>query len=435
MRSNVSLLAPRVLIQHKSMPTSVDDLRASIEAHNATFEVLLSLIPPKYYLVKDEDADGAAPRKYQKHSKNQKTPKQAVKEASKKSRREKLDPANQKSLVDLQNEAAFEQEQENAAKKNKGKRKAPSPSPSADLDNDDDAMQVDGFEGSEGGDAPSLAPAVCEEGMVPMPQAESVTVLREKLHARMAELRRGGAQSSEPGNKDELLEERRKQRAALREKRRKETRERRRAEADTKKEKGQGKDKGLKGKSASTKIGQNQLIVPESPASGPSSNHDGPLTNVAFSALAGSTSKRAAQLKTASNLSQALTQLTARKEKLAALPEEKRKVAEERERWVKAEARVDGVKVKDNEGQLKKAIKRKEKEKVRSKKNWEERKEQLSASMAAKHKKRTDNIAMRNERRNEKKKGTKVKTKSRPGFEGKVLSKGNGKAKRSGRKK
>jgi hypothetical protein len=118
------------------------------------------------------------------------------------------------------------------------------------------------------------------------------------------------------------------------------------------------------------KIGQNQLIVPELPASGPSNNHDGPLTNVAFSALAGSTSKRAAQLKTASNLSQALTQLTARKEKLAALPEEKRKAVEERERWVKAEARVEGVKVKDNEGQLKKAIKRKDKEKVRSKKNW-----------------------------------------------------------------
>jgi hypothetical protein len=165
-----------------------------------------------------------------------------------------LDPANQKSIVDLQDEAALDQEQQKPAKKSKGKRKAPSPSPSADLDGDDDAMQVDGFEGSEGGDAPSPAPEIAEEEMVPMPQAESVAVLREKLHARMAALRRGGAQSSEPGNKDELLEERRKQRAALREKRRKETRERRRAETDTKKEKGQGKDKGSKGKSASTKV-------------------------------------------------------------------------------------------------------------------------------------------------------------------------------------
>jgi len=137
---------------------------------------------------------------------------------------------------------------------------------------------------------------------------------------------------------------------------------------------------------------------------GPSSHHDGPLTNVAFSALAGSTSKKAAQFKIASNPTQALTRLTSRKDRLAALPVEKRKAIEDRERWEKAEARVEGVKVKDSEGQLKKAIKRKEKEKVRSKKNWVERKEQVTASMAAKQKKRADNIAMRNERRNEKRK-------------------------------
>lgn len=110
--------------------------------------------------------------------------------------------------------------------------------------------------------------------------------------------------------------------------------------------------------------------LPGASSSGSSSHHDGLLTNVTFSALVGSTSKKAARLKTSSNLTQALAQLTSRKEKMAALPEEKRKTVENRERWVKAEARVEGVKVKDNEGQLKKAIKRKEKEKVRSKKNW-----------------------------------------------------------------
>ena len=42
--------------------------------------------------------------------------------------------------------------------------------------------------------------------------------------------------------------------------------------------------------------------------------------------------------------------------------------------------------------------------------------------MAAKQKKRTDNIAMRNERRSDKRKGIKTKksgAKGRPGFEGK----------------
>ena len=59
----------------------------------------------------------------------------------------------------------------------------------------------------------------------------------------------------------------------------------------------------------------------------------------------------------------------------------------------------------------------------------DDRKEQLEKSMAAKQKKRTDNIAMRNERRNDKRKGIKPKDKGRPGFEGKSFGKGKGKGK------
>lgn len=97
-------------------------------------------------------------------------------------------------------------------------------------------MDEDG--GKDVGDAMDV-----DDEMVPMPRAESITVLKDKLHARIAALRQPVAQNDEPGDRDELLEERRKQRAALREKRRKETRERRKAEAEGKRAKGKAKEK------------------------------------------------------------------------------------------------------------------------------------------------------------------------------------------------
>ena len=41
------------------MSTPQDVLRTSIETHNDTFESLLKLIPPKYYLVNEDDPDTA----------------------------------------------------------------------------------------------------------------------------------------------------------------------------------------------------------------------------------------------------------------------------------------------------------------------------------------------------------------------------------------
>ena len=83
-----------------------------------------------------------------------------------------------------------------------------------------------------------------------------------------------------------------------------------------------------------------------------------------------STTKQKAPLKALSNPSQALAHLEKHNSKLASLPEEKRKEIEERERWAKAEERARGGKVADEEKTLKKAVKRLEKTKSKSGKEW-----------------------------------------------------------------
>lgn len=89
------------------MPTSLEDLRGSLEKHNATFESLLNLIPARYYLVQELSEEQASfipflvmkglliisikiASKYQKNSKKHKAPKQAIKEATKKAKKEKV---------------------------------------------------------------------------------------------------------------------------------------------------------------------------------------------------------------------------------------------------------------------------------------------------------------------------------------------------------
>ncbi|KAF8643359.1 hypothetical protein AX16_009087 [Volvariella volvacea WC 439] len=435
------------------MPTATATLRASIERHNETFESLLKLIPAKYYLVQDGDSQGAS--KYQKHKK-QKAPKQAIKEASKKAKREKLDPDNNKTIVDLQNEAA-------AQSKKKGKGKAApesddeggSEDDDIDMDVDVEELEVQGEETSRrksrsktgAGDGDDEEASEASDGddddhmdaqdIVPI-STTGIEELREKLHTKMALLRRGGAGTGEPGDKDELIEERRRHRAALRERRRKETREKIRREKEAKGKKDKKKDGNDKDRRQEMKVQGNltktQLLVPDTP------HHQ----TLAFSSIVDSSSskptpsKKSQQVKASSNPKQALEQLTSRKERLASMPEDKREMIEEKDKWAKAEARMEGVKVHDDEARLKKAVKRKEKEKSKSKKQWDERKEQLVASMAAKQKKRADNIAMRNERRNDKRKGIKPKGsnnpkgKARPGFEGKSFG-GSGKFKGKGK--
>jgi hypothetical protein len=136
-----------------------------------------------------------------------------------------LDPENNKTLIERQKDALYTK-LDSKAKANAVM--VPSAPDDTHGNEDEDFGMNDGE----------------SETPIPMAPPTSITQLREKLHARIASLKQGGPR--EPtGGRDELLEERRRQRAALRAKRRKEKKERMRKEKEKGvKEKPKEKDKG-----------------------------------------------------------------------------------------------------------------------------------------------------------------------------------------------
>ncbi|KUJ10659.1 SURF6-domain-containing protein [Mollisia scopiformis] len=124
-----------------------------------------------------------------------------------------------------------------------------------------------------------------------------------------------------------------------------------------------------------------------------------------------------------------------KRQRIAGLDEEKRADIEEKDLWLNAKKRAHGEKVRDDTSLLKKTLKRKEKSKKKSEKEWTERKEGVAKSQAMKQKKREENLQKRRDEKGTKGKGKgkgksvkskKPKVKSRPGFEG---SFGSGKRK------
>jgi hypothetical protein len=127
----------------------------------------------------------------------------------------------------------------------------------------------------------------------------------------------------------------------------------------------------------------------------------------------------------------ALLKVQNQKKRLAAMDETKRKEIDEKETWLTARRRAEGEKVRDDETILKKAVKRKEKAKNKSEREWKERARGVETSMRDRQRKREENIRKRKEDKILGKSGKKksaTKKKARPGFEGRSFG-GGGKKK------
>lgn len=126
-----------------------------------------------------------------------------------------------------------------------------------------------------------------------------------------------------------------------------------------------------------------------------------------------------------------LAKIEQKKQKIAQMTPEEQAKHKEKDLWQRLMAHAEGVKVKDDEKLLKKALKRKEKQKLKSEIEWKERKQTVKDTIAARQKRREENLKARRENKGKKGKkapklkkftGTVHKTK-RAGFEGSAKSK------------
>lgn len=122
-----------------------------------------------------------------------------------------------------------------------------------------------------------------------------------------------------------------------------------------------------------------------------------------------------------SDLKTAVQAADAKKARLSGLDPAKRADIAEKDMWLAARKHAHGERPRDDQNLLKKALKRKEKEKSKSATEWYTRTEGVKVGKEKRQKKREQNLAKRKEEKGKKggSKGSKPKkTKKRPGFEG-----------------
>ncbi|KAF9975554.1 hypothetical protein BGZ73_000766 [Actinomortierella ambigua] len=370
--------------------------------------------------------------KYQ-HNKKRLAPKQEIKERTKKAKKAKLDPENVKSVSDIQSEMAAKSKDEEDSDDDEEAEEDDddeemAEAASSDNDNDNDEEMEDDAEAPQMGKKLShvfegLATQAEAVAKNPAPAPKSITELRAKLEARLADLRSkrgghaaGGADASgKPVSRQAILEARQKRKR------------------DRKASLKLAKEKRANGSGAG---GSEGLVVKESasskPAAGgrPSASSINDKGEVRFSKFEyeGLNKKKRGP----TDAKGQLMQVEKQKEKLASLQAsnpEKAAAIKEKDTWKKALQLAQGEKVKDDAKLLKKTIKREEALKKKKAKDWSERKSSVKKAQDQKQKKREENIQARiDAKKNRGKKGSSSsagakkggnKSKGRAGFEGK----------------
>lgn len=118
------------------------------------------------------------------------------------------------------------------------------------------------------------------------------------------------------------------------------------------------------------------------------------------------------------DVKQALEAAKRKADRVAGLDDEARADIADKDAWLNAKRRVHGEKVRDDTSLLKKTLKRRDKGKAKSEKEWSERIEGVKHGKEMRQKKRDSNLQKRKDEKGTKGGKKKPAPKKRPGFEG-----------------
>ncbi|OQO11574.1 hypothetical protein B0A48_03301 [Cryoendolithus antarcticus] len=269
---------------------------------------------------------------------------------------------------------------------------------------------------------PRETPSGVSSPRLVLPNIDS-EALQERLRARIEELRAkrkaDGPEGNAPKSRQDLLDQRRKK-----EEQRKAHKKELRRKA--KEEESRKQEERLRGSGSPLSA---DIFLPRSPK--PQETNfsfsrlafdDGTAADPSLSGLVDAPRKKGPQ-----DARGALLAAEGKAKRLASYDPTKQADIAEKDLWLNAKKRAHGERVRDDTSLLKKALKRKEKGKGKSEKEWDERKEAVVKGKEMKDKRREGNLQKRREGKGDKGKqggnskgggAKKGKPKGRPGFEG-----------------
>ena len=353
------------------MDSSLDDLEKRLRRHSAVFVSLAQLIPARYYHTpeeeeeKEEEESGLG--KFFRNKRNR-APKQAIKEASKRAKRLKFDPAVQERVQE------FEKKHEES--KNDSE------------ESEEVGTVLEGEYCESSGDHPSFS--------VERVKSRSLPELRERLRDKIAELRSKRKAPPENDSTDKSARYEENQPHKQRQKKKK----RKIREKET--------------------TGVSQIACRGSER--PSIEDKGQLVFSKFDFSVPLVDREKTTKRT--DYKRLLARAEAKQKKLEELTEQdlrKGQELQEQLKWRHALEQAGGRKMKDSPALLRKTLKRVDKQKSKSRKEWKQRKDQerrkIEKHQEARQKHIEERIEQKKAKAAGKRRGGKAKRRSRkPGF-------------------